>query len=124
METMEPPVENSVGARTLAERLQSGQTARILDVRTPGEFKGGHIAGARLVPLADLRPEELCGQLNPDARIYVLCQSGARARKAIDRLTAAGFDSCVLLEGGMDAWEAAGLPVERESTSGISILRQ
>ena len=44
--------------------------------------------------------------------VYVLCQSGGRARQAIERLERAGVHGCVLVEGGTQGWMDAGLPVE------------
>ena len=43
--------------------------------------------------------------------VYVLCQSGGRARKAIEKLERAGVRGCVLVEGGTQGWMDAGLPV-------------
>ena len=49
--------------------------------------------------------------------IYVLCQAGPRAQKAIERSSAAGCYDCVLVEGGTQAWIDAGLSVNRGTSN-------
>ena len=56
--------------------------------------------------------------------IYVLCQSGGRARRAIEKLKAAGVQGCVLVEGGTQAWIDAGLPVNRAQSRVLPLMRQ
>lgn len=106
-------------------KLGAGLDGVVIDVRTPAEFKSGHIPGAILAPLADLQLEALGRKLPAGAhRVYVICQSGARARRAMALFEKAGIDRCVLVEGGMDAWAAARLPMDQTGGAGISILRQ
>ena len=103
----------------------AGQPAELLDVRTPGEFAEAHVSGAKLIPLDDLDAVAFLRQRGEsDQPLYVLCQSGGRARKAIEKFQRAGFSSCVLVEGGTAAWIAAGLPVERGDGSGLPLMRQ
>ena len=117
--------KTSITSSELNCLLQDGCAAALLDVRTPGEFATGHVPGAKLVPLDDLNPAEFLRQNRVNDRpIYVLCQSGGRARKAIEKFRCAGFDRCVLVEGGTLAWIAAGLPVERSANRGLPLLRQ
>ena len=59
-----------------------------------------------------------------DQPVYVLCQSGGRARKAIEKLQQAGFGGGGLVEGGTQAWIDAGLPVTRGAAGVISLERQ
>lgn len=86
---------------------------RILDVRTPGEFDSLHIRGAYNVPL-DTLPEHAreIGTVT-EAPVVLVCQSGQRARKADDALRAVGMSNVHILDGGMNAWVAAGLDVVR-----------
>jgi len=83
-----------------------------LDVRTPAEFSSVHIAGARLVPLDRLDPVALRSGLT-SSPLVLICRSGRRAEAAWQKLSAAGIPNLSILEGGMLAWEQAGLPVER-----------
>jgi rhodanese-related sulfurtransferase len=91
----------------------SRQGARILDVRTTGEFESVHIPGSYNVPL-DLLSEhrkELTDAV--DSPVILVCASGMRARQADGALREAGFDSLTVLEGGITAWEQRGQDVVR-----------
>ena len=87
---------------------------RVVDVREPSEFAGGlgHIAGAELVPLGTL--SDAARDWPRDAELVVVCRSGARSVRAAQVLKDLGFQRVVNMTGGMTAWNAAGLPVERE----------
>jgi rhodanese-related sulfurtransferase len=65
---------------------------------------------------------QLC--VSEESPLYVLCQSGSRAKAAIAKLEQAGVSHCILVEGGTAAWIQAGLPVERQRVAGISLERQ
>jgi hydroxyacylglutathione hydrolase len=82
---------------------------RLLDVRTPQEWDGGHLPGARYLFLGEL-PEKL-GDLNPDGPVVVYCASGYRSSLAASLLQARGFGKVRNVPGGYGAWAAAGLPV-------------
>jgi len=85
----------------------------IVDVRSAAEFANGHLRDAKNIPLADLAKR--IGELDKaKARsVIVVCESGTRAAKAVRQLAAAGFDDVVSLDGGLAAWQAAGLPVAK-----------
>lgn len=116
--------ESSIAPRDLQRRLADGRPAHLIDVRTPGEFAAGHVPGARLMPLDDLNPAEFQSPRGDAGPIYVLCQYGQRARKAIARLESAGVTRCVLVEGGTQGWINAGLPVELSQPGGLPLMRQ
>ncbi|WP_456695153.1 rhodanese-like domain-containing protein [Aeromicrobium sp. P5_D10] len=80
----------------------------LLDVREPHEWAAGHIDGAVHIPLGDL-PTRL-GELDPTTPTLVICHLGGRSARATQWLQAQGYDA-TNVEGGMEAWEAAGLPV-------------
>jgi rhodanese-related sulfurtransferase len=107
----------------LAQFITEHPEARLLDVRTPGEFESQHIAGAYNVPL------DLLGEHGHEIRarvadpVILICRSGQRARKAEDALAATGMRNLHILDGGMTAWVAAGRPV-RERTPRMSLERQ
>ena len=119
-----PPKLLVVTPQELHQRLGQ-EPAELLDVRSPAEFAGAHVPGARLVPLDELDAAAYLKQ-KPDADkpIYVLCQSGGRARRAIEKFRQAGFDNCVLVEGGTQAWMDAGLPVNRSESKVLPLMRQ
>jgi rhodanese-related sulfurtransferase len=97
-------------ALQVTQLINRGKTT-IVDVRAADEFAAGHVRDAKNIPLADLsgRISELD---KAKARtVVVLCQNGVRSDKAARQLTAAGFEDVYSLEGGLAAWQAAGLPV-------------
>jgi len=94
----------------------------ILDVRTPAEYESAHIEGAALLPLDKVSSGKVKA-LAGDREVYVICEGGTRAKKAIEKLAAEGFTNTTLVEGAMKAWIAAGLPVLR-GRNVISLERQ
>jgi rhodanese-related sulfurtransferase len=102
-------VSDAVDPRRAAELVDRGDVD-VLDVREPHEFAAGHIPPARNVPLASL--SEQAASLPRDRALLVHCQTGPRQAMAAAALQAAGYDVTVL-DGGFEAWLAAGLPVER-----------
>jgi rhodanese-related sulfurtransferase len=114
----------SISPRELHRKLAAGQPLALIDVRTPAEYRAAHVPGAVLEPLGSLDPAGLARRFSPDTPLYVLCQSGGRARQAIARLEQAGRRHCVLVEGGTAAWVQAGLAVERQPGASISLERQ
>ena len=106
------PRGKRASALQVTQLLNRGKTT-IIDVRTPQEFAIGHLRDAKNIPLADLATR--IGELEKSkARsVVVVCQSGARADKAVRQLAAAGFNDVVSLDGGLTAWQAAGLPVAK-----------
>jgi glyoxylase-like metal-dependent hydrolase (beta-lactamase superfamily II)/rhodanese-related sulfurtransferase len=85
----------------------------LVDVREPQEFTGelGHVPGAQLVPLATLLDKAVTW--DPEREIVLVCRSGGRSARAAAELARRGFRHLYNLRGGMLAWNAAELPVER-----------
>jgi rhodanese-related sulfurtransferase len=88
-----------------AKRIDAGTA--VLDVREPAEFTAGHIVGASLIPLGEL-PDRVA-EVPEGGPVIVVCRSGNRSGVATDTLRSAGRDAWNL-QGGMNAWIAAGLP--------------
>ena len=95
----------------------------LVDVRTPGEFAALHADAARLAPLDRLDPAAVAAGRRNGATIYLICKAGKRAATAAEKFHAAGIDNVAVVEGGTDAWLAAGLPVVR-GKGVISLERQ
>jgi sulfur dioxygenase len=95
--------------------LTSRPAPLVVDVREPEEFVGelGHISGALLVPLDALehRLPKLVGYA--DRHVVAVCRAGARSATAAAMLRRAGFGHVYNLAGGMLAWNATGLPIQR-----------
>lgn len=103
----------TISQQDLMESLEANPAPLILDVRTPREYRGGHVPGAvnleyRQIPsrLADLAPAM-------EREIVVYCEVGPRAQAAQSMLLQAGFTSVRHLQGDMSAWRRSGLPVAR-----------
>lgn len=96
-----------ITAADVAAGLRAG-TLVAVDVRERGEWELGHIEGALWIPLGEL--VERAGEL-PDAPLAMVCRSGARSGMAADWLHRSGVEA-VNMAGGMQAWAAAGLPLE------------
>lgn len=113
----------SITPRELAERKQRGESINLIDVRTPVEYREVHAEIARNVPLDQLNPTDVLAGHDTEEPLYVICRSGNRASKACEAIAAAGFHNVVNVEGGIQAWDAAGLPVVRGKKA-ISLERQ
>ncbi len=107
------------------EELRRRGPVDLIDVRTPAEFRELHTEPARLIPLNALDPHAVMEARNGrrDEPLYMICRSGRRGRQACERFYAAGFANVINVEGGIQAWEQAGLPVVRGKGS-ISLERQ
>lgn len=103
--------------------LRSEPRLRLLDVRTTGEYESVHIRGAYNVPLDTLSEHSREIRASVQEPIVLVCQSGQRARRAEEALKAAGLENLHVLEGGIAAWIAAGLPVVRGARR-LSLERQ
>ncbi len=96
-----------------ASRLQD-DGAMMLDVRTKGEFRGGHVPGATHVSLESLpQRKDWIGRHAQDRTILVICRSGNRSAGATRQLRAAGLDA-LNVKGGILAWQRKGLPVRKK----------
>lgn len=100
-------------------------SAVLLDVRTPAEYEEMHIEGSVLHPLTKLDPEEVKTLLGNTSECVVVCASGQRATRAAEQLQKAlgGAVKLSVLDGGVKAWDAAGMPLVR-GKGVISLERQ
>lgn len=105
----------------LAETLEAGPV-RLLDVRTPAEFETLHIRGAYNVPL-DRLTEYATEIRKINEKVVLVCASGQRSRTAETSLVQAGMTQVHVLDGGVNAWTAAGLPVVH-GRARVSLERQ
>jgi rhodanese-related sulfurtransferase len=98
-----------------AVTLINRSNAVVLDVRDAAEFATGHIANATHIPLADMagRIAELKKYQNKP--ILVNCQKGGRSAKVCNLLREAEFTQVHNLQGGLDAWVAAKMPIVNQS---------
>jgi hydroxyacylglutathione hydrolase len=100
-------------AEMMNEELSRGEAPMVLDIRNPREFATQHIAGGVNVPLNHL--QERIGEIPRDRKIVVHCAGGYRSSMAASILAQHGITNVIEMAGGIAAWNAAKLPVEKES---------
>jgi glyoxylase-like metal-dependent hydrolase (beta-lactamase superfamily II) len=110
----------TIAPRELHALWDHGCGPFILDVRSPLEFEGERIEGARLIPLDEL--EGRLAEIPEQVEVVVVCRTGVRATVAAEMLARAGRRPRVL-EGGMVAWRRTGLPM-REGRKRLPVDRQ
>ncbi|MBL8851054.1 MAG: rhodanese-like domain-containing protein [Planctomycetaceae bacterium] len=116
---------HTITPQQLHERIRSGATVRLIDVRTPVEFQEVHVQAARNVPLDQLDPASLARERSTaeGAPLYVICRSGSRGRQACEKFEQSNTPNVFNVEGGTQACIEAGLPVVRGRAT-ISLERQ
>lgn len=83
----------------------------VLDVRTPEEFAAGHLDGAVMIDFQSPSFAADVVALGEDTPVFVYCRSGNRSAQAVAAMVQLGFTDLTELDGGIVAWEAAGLPL-------------
>ncbi len=117
---------SSLSGASQSQHISSPEAAKcpsgsiLLDVRSPIEFGTEHIEGSLNLPLGEL--EERFDEVPRNTGLIVICRSGKRAERAAFTLMGRGFQPQVL-EGGLEAWKKAGLPV-KIGKKRLSIERQ
>ncbi len=106
----------SIAPSALAEQRAAGKAPVVIDVRTAEEFATGHIPGALNIPFDQVADK--IGEVDAPHGVALYCMVGPRARKGEKALAEAGYGSVFHLEGGLAAWQAAGLPVESRTSPG------
>ncbi len=104
------PKRNMAPAEAAA-LLKTQPTVVVLDVRTPGEYQTGHLANAVNV---DFRSPDFARQLarlDKSKTYLVHCAVGGRSSRSVPKLDSLGIKKVVHLDGGLDAWQKANLPV-------------
>lgn len=91
--------------------LKTDKTVQLVDVRTPGEFAGGHIEGAVNYDFYATDFAQKISKLDKKRPVMVYCAVGGRSGAAAEQLKKSGFTKVYDLDGGMDAWKDAGKKV-------------
>lgn len=105
----------------VSARLATGR-AVLVDIRESDEFARSHAKGAQSQPLSTWEKAHL--SISPDVDVIFTCRSGMRTAGACDRLAARVHGDAFVLDGGLDAWAKAGLPVETNAAAPMEIMRQ
>jgi rhodanese-related sulfurtransferase len=94
--------------------MNNNEDALIIDTRSSSEFKTGHIKGARNVPLAEFAKKLDSFSSHKSKPVLVYCNSGNTSMQAIKQLKTAGFEQINNLNGGIQAWKEANLPLSKK----------
>ncbi len=110
-----PALRNRAGGPKLgtlaATQMMNARDVQVVDVRSAAEFGAGSLRDARNLPLAELAAR--ASELRKDRPVLVVCDLGRRASLAAVKLRSAGIGEVYILDGGLSAWRAAGLPVAK-----------
>lgn len=97
----------------LAVQLINREKAVVIDVCSADEYAAGHVGGSKNIPLNELE-QKLAGVVkNKALPVILVCHSGARSSRAIAIAKKLGFENAQSLAGGISAWKAASLPIEK-----------
>ena len=102
----------SIAPFEIQARRAAGTAPVVIDVRTAEEYAAGHIPGAVNIPFDQVAAR--ISEVDAPHGVALYCMVGPRARKGEAALLAAGNESVLHLEGGMAAWQAAGLPIVQQ----------
>lgn len=96
-----------LSAAEVAARIKSGK-AVLVDIREPGEVAQERIAGSVVKPLSAFAAADL--DVQPGREVIYMCRSGARTGMNCAQLAACIPGEAFVLDGGLNAWKAEGLP--------------
>ncbi len=112
---------NPISAPELKTKLDSGE-AILIDIRESDEHAREHILGARLAPLSAIDSHDFDRDHGKVAVFH--CKSGMRTQANAARLLARGFREAYFLDGGIEAWKAAGYGIHTNTEAPLEIMRQ
>ncbi len=91
--------------------LVNRDNALVVDLRPVADFDKGHIPGAKNVQMSQFDPENKRLAAAKTLPVILVCKNGQTAGSAAKRLRKAGFEHVYMLEGGIQAWQQADLPL-------------
>lgn len=104
-----------------AAMLVSEAGVRLIDIREPDEVARMRIDGAECLPLSRISGAT---RLAGDGPAIFFCRSGGRTGAAANRLAGLADGEAMILDGGIEAWRKAGLPVTEDRKAPLEIMRQ
>ncbi len=107
-------VEN-VSAQDFDNKINAENTLQLIDIRTMGEYKTGHLIGARLIDFynPDFAKNIEAAGYDKNTPVYIYCRSGNRSSSAINLFKKLGYKHIINLAYGINEWKGAGLPIEK-----------
>jgi rhodanese-related sulfurtransferase len=107
----EVPVMTPAEARSLIQKNRANPQFVVLDVRTPQEFKAGHLEGAINVDINGREFRDEIGRLDRQKTYLVYCRTGRRTGEAVRIMRDLGFENLLRFEGDIVRWRAENLPL-------------
>ena len=92
-----------ISPREVKQRLDDGETLRMVDVREPFEFRQARIEGSELIPMRTVS-KVLSSLEEEKAPVIVFCHHGMRSLQVVSWLREQGVEACSSMEGGIDRW--------------------
>ena len=106
-------VAKDVTPEEAAKILKEKKDVVVIDVRTPDEFKGGHIKGATNINFRDKEFAKKMAELDKSKTYIIHCASGNRSGRACEQIKDMKFENMLHLKAGFSGWKEKGLPVEK-----------
>lgn len=116
--------DSNLSATEFAKKLNQTKDAQLVDVRTPEEFRNGHLKNAMNIDWNTDDFAEKVKALDKDKPVFLYCMSGPRSTAAAEKLQEMGFKNVYEMQGGMMKWRNANLPEIKASTSAGMSLSQ
>ena len=98
-------------ASALIEKQRGNSDFVILDIRTPGEYQGGHLKDATLIDYYSKSFVDEIGRLDKEKSYLVYCRSGNRSARSMDLFKKLQFQKIYHLSSGINSWMSEGLPL-------------
>ncbi|HLP64409.1 thioredoxin domain-containing protein [Flavobacterium sp.] len=113
-------INETIDAKSFAEKLQSAQNPQIIDVRTPEEFNSKHLENAINIDINNPNFATEIAKLDTSKPTFVYCLSGGRSATALAKMKELGFKEAYNMKGGMMKWNALGLGNSKPSPAGMT----
>jgi len=107
--------------KELKSKIDNGG-AQVLDVREYSEYQAERLGNSILVSISQF--DKFISRVDLKRDVFVLCDTGSRAKKAFSRLIDLGCEKAIMVDGGLKAWKKAGYSTERFDTKVWSMERQ
>ncbi len=113
-----PNKDEKLNVHEFRAKINELKDEQLIDVRTPGEYKEGHIVGATNIDWNGPNFEAMAGKLDKNKPVMVYCLAGGRSAAAASALKRMGFTQIYDMKGGMRSWRQAGF---KESTDNVPV---
>lgn len=118
-----PQLIKTVSPKEFSEELEKNDYNQLVDVRTPGEFKRGHIKNSVNANISDGSFDQKINDLDKDKPVFVYCLSGGRSGRAASILKDKGFTMVYDLDGGINRWRNMGMETTTDTGNKDSGMR-